>query len=350
MEQEMTTTATAPTFDSRANGPIDGVRKAAMLCVALGEDFAREILRHLDEKDQEQLSLAIAQEGAVRREVGEQIVREFNTLMLADDAFAMGGIDYARKVLEKTVGPTKAEEMIRRIQREMNEDGLKRLRKVDPEQLRTILRNEHPQTIALIMAHLDPQQCSAILDGIEPDLAADVLFRIAKMEKVSPDTLRIIENALGGLALNMSTQMSAAGGPAHVAEVLNHTHSSLEKDLLEKISERRPELAQEIKSLMFVFEDIIKLDDRAIQKIVGKVDTKDLATALKVASEELTSKILANMSQRAGDNLREEQEMLGPVRVRDVDAAQARIITVIRQLEEEGEVVISTGGEGDELV
>lgn len=330
---------------------MSGLQKAALICVTLGEDFAHDVMRSLDEAEQEKLTLAIAQSAAVGREGSEPIVREFNALMQGAEWLSEGGLDYARKLLEDTVGKTKADEILRRIQKDLDDTGLNRLRKADPDQLRQVLRNEHPQTIALIMAHLDPRQCSAVIEkDFEMEFAADILYRIARMEKVSPEMLEIVENALGDQALNLSTQMSVAGGPAHVAEVLNNTGGSMEKELLDHITAENPELSMEIKNMMFVFEDILRLDDRALQQVLQQVEVKDLATALKVATEELTARIMANMSQRAAENLKEEQEMLGPVRVRNVDEAQARVIGIIRSLEEAGEIELATGGEGDELV
>jgi flagellar motor switch protein FliG len=340
----------APTARAVDTSRMSGIKKAAILCMALGNEFATRVMISLPENEQERLASEIARQQTVSREVSQAVVGEFNTMMQGAMWLAEGGMDYAKQLLIDSVGSSRAEEMLARIRKELDETGLARLRKADPEQLRTLLRGEHEQTIALILAHLDPRQSAAVLAGFEPDLASDVLFRIAAMDKVSPEMLEIIEKALGGHALDLSTRMSRAGGPASVAEVLNNTAPTFEKDLLERIAERSPELSQEIKNLMFVFEDIVKLTDVDMQKLIEKVDKKDLAYSLKTASEDIKGRLLGNMPKRMREQLEEEVGLLGPVKVKDVDAAQSRIVATIRSLEDQGIIQINYGGEGDELI
>jgi flagellar motor switch protein FliG len=241
--------------------------------------------------------------------------------------------------------------VLKRIQNQLADTaGLQRLRNADPQQLGSLFRNEHPQTIALILSHLSAPQTAAVIKELEPTLGSEVLFRMARMDKVSPEMLLLIERALGDTDLTMSQGMSPSGGPQAAAAVLNLMSTSLEKELLDGVASRDPALADQIKNLMFVFEDIATLDDRALQRLLREVDGKELALALKAASEELKTRIKGNMSQRAVTALTEEMEMLGPVRMRDVEAAQANIITQVRKLEEAGEIVLNGGGTDDVVI
>jgi flagellar motor switch protein FliG len=258
-------------------------------------------------------------------------------------------VDYARRVLEKAFGTSKAQQVLKRIEAQLHDHiSLTHLRNADPGQLTAIIRNEHPQTIALILAFLDPSQVAAVLKEMDPAMGSDILLRIARMEKVMPDVLRIIEESVGAESdLSMSGDGSRAGGPEAVAEVLNLVPGAVEKDLLDGVAEKDAELSEQIKNLMFVFEDIVKLDDRGITRLLRDVDTRQLSLALKLASEELKGRMLGSMSSRARDALLEEMEFLGPVRVSDVEQAQSSIVKMARALEEAGEIVI---GGGDDLV
>jgi flagellar motor switch protein FliG len=339
-----------------AAAKLSGHQKAAVLCLAMGDEFTALVMKGLDERDLERLMVALAQARNIPRETATPIIAEYQALIHGAEWFATGGIDHARALLEKSVGHQRAEEILRRIQKELDDGGLNRLRKADSEQLTALLRNEHPQTIALILAHLESRQASAVISGLEAAFGADVLLRMARMEKVSPDMLEHIETALGGQALNMSSQMSRAGGPAAVAEVLNNISASLEQELLEMIGEKQPELVDEIKNLMFVFEDLLRLDDKSLAVVLSTVDKKDLALALKKGSDTLKEKIFTVMVPRAADALRDEMGFLGPVRVKDADAAQGRVIQMVRKLSEEldatgrPKVNLNQGGEGDALV
>ncbi len=280
----------------------------------------------------------------------EAVIEEWRHTEQAAFSLASGGVDYARRVLEKAFGPSKAAQVLKRIEAQLHDHiSLTHLRNADPQQLTAIIRNEHPQTIALILAFLDPGQTAAVLKEIDPLLGSDILLRIARMEKVMPDVLRVIEESVGAETdLTMSGDGSAAGGPAAVAEVLNLLSAGVEKDLLDGVAEKDAELSEQIKNLMFVFEDIAKLDDKGITRLLRDVETRELSLALKMASEELKDRILGSMSTRARDALMEEMEFLGPVRVSDVEVAQSSIVKMARALEEAGEIVI--GGSDDMVI
>ena len=267
------------------------------------------------------------------------------------DSLSTGGVELAKDVLEKAFGPAKAQQILKRIQGQIaDSDRFGRLRRADPQQLGNTLRGEHPQTIALILAHLDPAHVSAIIREFDPVLGGEVMYRVAKMEKVSPEMISLVERFIGNEAdLSFSQGMSTVGGPAAVAAVLNLVSSSLEKEVLDQVSEKDAQISDQIKNLMFVFEDLTSLDDKSLQRLLREVDIKQLALALKAASPELKTKIMGTMSQRAVGGLKEAMEFLGPVRMRDVEAAQTDIVSKVRALEETGEIVLS-GGSDDLLV
>jgi flagellar motor switch protein FliG len=329
---------------------LSGRQKLAILCMVLGTELAATVTSKLTPEEAEMISLEIARMDAVEGTVIEQVLQEWLQLAFAMDKYSAGGMEYAREVLEKAYGPGRAREMLKRIQEQLaDKAGLTRLRKADPQQLGSMFRNEHPQTTALILAHLDTAQTAAVLKELGPKTGAEVVMRMAKMEKVSPEMLQLIERSLGNEAdFNFAQGMSLAGGPAAVAQVLNLLAGSYEKELLEGVSEKDPALAEQIKNLMFVFEDLSTLDERSLQRLLREVDTKQLALALKAASEDLKQKIFKGMSQRAQGALKEEMEMMGPVRMSDVEAAQTAIVSQVRVLEEAGEIVL--GGGGDDLV
>ncbi len=325
---------------------LSGREKAAILCLALGAETAALITQKLSPEEAEVISFEIARLDNVSGEVVEAVL---NTWLEAAalDSLSSGGVEFARDILERAFGNTKATQILKRIQLQLADSaGLHRLRKADPQQLGNTLRGEHPQTIALILAHLEPSQTAAILKEIPPATGGEVVFRMARMEKVSPEMLNMIERSLGSEAdLHFAQGMSASGGPAAVAAVLNLVHASLEQQLLEGVEAKDRELSEQIKNLMFVFEDVATLDEKALQRLLRDVEAKTLALALKAASEELKNKIMGAMSQRAVASLREEMEFMGPVRMRDVEAAQTLVVTTIRKLEEAGEIVISAGAE-----
>ncbi len=329
---------------------LGGRQKAAILCMAMGADFAARITQRLTPEEAETISFEIARMEHVSGETVESVMSEWLETALAADALAGGGVDYAREILEKAFGSQKATSILRRIQSQLADTAnLTRLRQADPKQLGTMLRTEHPQTVALILAHLEPTHTASVLTELDMATGSEVLFRMAKMEKVTPDMLQIIERSFGSdTDFSLSSGGSSAGGPAAVAAVLNLVHASVEKELMEGVEARDAQLSEQIKNLMFVFEDLVGLDDRALQRLLREVESKSLALALKAASAELKEKIQKAMSQRAVTALKEEMEMMGPVRMRDVEAAQSAIVATVRKLEESGEIVL-TGG-ADELV
>lgn len=331
---------------------LTGRQKVAVLCMALGSESAARITQRLSNEEAEAISYEIARLDAVTAELAEEVLSEWLELTLALDSVSSGGLDYAKEVLEKAYGMSRAQQILKRIQSQLADTaGLYRLRKADPQQLGSMFRNEHPQTIALLLAHLEPGHTAAVLKELDPATGSEVVFRMAKMEKVSSEMLQLIERSIGSEAdLSLAQGMATSGGPAAVAAVLNFTTSSLEKTLLDGVAARDPKLCEEIKNLMFVFEDLASLDDRSLQRLLREVDAKQLALALKAASDELKGKITGAMSQRAVQALEEEMEYMGPVRLRDVEQAQAAIVAQVRALEEAGEIVIAGGGADDMVI
>ncbi len=326
---------------------LNGRQKAAILCLALGAEHAAKVTQRLSAEEAELISLEIARMGRVEPETAEGVLVEWIELSMASEAIATGGVEYAREMLEKAFNVQKAQNILKRVTSHLADSvGLTRLRHADAKQIANMFRNEHPQTIALVAAHLATPQAAAVLKELEPGVGADVAYRMAKMEKVSPDMLALIERSLGSYAdLDLQSGMSAAGGPAAVAAILNLLQGTLEKTILEQVADHDPALSEQIKNLMFVFEDLRGIDDRALQRLLRDVDTKSLGLALKGASGELRQRIMSQMSQRASSALVEEMEMLGPTRMRDVEAAQATIVAQARALEAAGEIVLMGGGD-----
>ncbi len=329
---------------------MSGRQKAAILCLALGTDGAAKVTQKLQPDEVDALSFEIARVEQVSPEVVDSVLDEWLTRIRVADSLAQGGIDAAREILEKAFGSRKATQVLERIQGQLqNTIGLHRLRNADPQQLGQMLGGEHPQTIAVILSHLEPQHTAAILKELESSTGSEVVYRMAKMEKVSPELIMLIERTLSADAdLTSAAGMSSSGGPAAVASVLNYVTASLEKVLLDGVSTMDQGLCDQIKNLMFVFEDLSGLDARALQRLLRDVDSKELALALKAASVDLRGKITGAMSQRAVQALNDEMEMMGPVRMKDVEGAQANIVAMVRKLEEAGEIVL--GGGDDDVV
>ncbi len=330
---------------------LNGRQKAAILLVSLGLEVSAQILKHLGEDEIEQLTLELASVRKVSREEREAVLEEFHQMGRAQEYLAEGGIEYAREVLERALGTQKAFDILERLTSSLQVRPFDFIRKADPTQILNFIQNEHPQTIALVLAYLTPGQAAVILSDLPPNLQADVARRIALMERTSPDVIheveRVLEQKLSSL---MSQDYASAGGIEAVVQVLNSVDRATEKSILETLGVEDPELAEEIKKRMFVFEDIVKMDDRSVQRVLREIDiSKDLPMALKVASEDVKAKIFKNMSKRAVENLKENIEYLGPVRLRDVEEAQQVIVNVIRRLEDEGEVITGRGG-GDEII
>ena len=327
---------------------LTGRQKAAIVLMAMGPQAAAEITKTLSSTELEEISFEIARMDHVPADLAEAVIGEWGQLETAMHSISEGGVEYARQVLEVAVGPAKAATILRRVESQLRENaGFHNLRNADAAQVTALVRNEHPQTVALLLAHLEAEQTASVLKELPTKLGGEVLFRLAKMEKVLPEVLQVLERVYGSEStVSISKDLSEAGGLEAVANVLNLMTGSVEKELLEHLAWQDQVLCEQIKNLMFVFEDLIKLDDRGLQRLLRDVQTKELALALKAASEPLRTRVLSLLSQRAGDALTEEMEFLGPVRLRDVEAAQANVVKLVRALEETGEVVIN-GGEDD---
>ena len=329
---------------------VSGRRKAAIVLVSLDSETAASVLKHMKDEEIEQLTLEIATLGKVSPLQRDATVAEFYQLALAQEYIAQGGIDYAKKILEKALGASRAMEIINRLSANLQVTPFDFVRYVSPEQLTNFIEGEHPQTIALIVAHLRPDQAALVLSALTPELQADVALRVAQMEGARPEVIREVEAVLEHKLTSFGTQeFSAAGGVKSLVEVLQNVDRSTEKVILERLEEENPELAEEVKNLMFVFEDIVFMEDRYVQMVIREVESKDLALALKAASDEVKDKITRNMSERAAAMLREELEYLGPVRLRNVEEAQMKIVTAIRRMEEGGQIV-AIREKGDEMV
>lgn len=330
---------------------LSGKQKAAILLVSLGPDTSASIFQHLSDDDIEELTLEIANLQPVSSDLKDQILEEFFQLCRAQDYINRGGIEYAREVLEKAVGHNKANEILGRLTATLQVRPFDTIRKTDPSQLMNFIQGEHPQTIALVMAYLQPEQASKILAYLPQEIQADVSRRIALMDRTSPDIIKEVESVLEHkLSSIVTNEYASAGGIDSIVNVLNLADRGTEKNILEHLEEKDPELAEEIRKRMFVFEDIVILSDRGVQLVLRQVETHDVALALKTSSEDVENKIYRNMSKRAAEILREDIEYMGPVRLREVEDAQQRIVNVIRQLEDSGEIVIARGGEGEVIV
>lgn len=329
-----------------AKGELTGLEKAAVLLISIGPELSAKLLRYLPETDIERITYQIANMPTVTAEMKAQVTEEFLQLYEAQQYLLQGGITYAREILEKSVGPAKANEIIRKLTESSKIRPFAMVRKADPRQMVNFIYNEHPQTIALILAYLEPDQASIVLSALPEDMQADIARRIALMERTSPEIVKQVEAVLESkLSSLFSQDFTNVGGIKTLVEILNRVDRATEKVILETMEKDDQELAEEIRKRLFVFEDIINLDDTSIRRILREVDTKDLALALKGSSQEVANRIYKNMSQRAGEMLREDIEFLGPIRLRDVEEAQQRIVQIIRRLDEAGEIVIARGGE-----
>jgi flagellar motor switch protein FliG len=327
-----------------------GRQKAAIFLVTIGSDVSSEIFKHLREDEIEQITFEIARLDKVDPDDKDKVLVEFQELMMAQEFISNGGIDYAREVLERALGTQKAIDIVNRLTSSLQVRPFDFIRRTDPSHLLNFIQGEHPQTIALILAYLDPQKAASILSELRHEIQADVAKRIATMDRTSPDVLREVERVLERkLSTLASEDYTSAGGIDSVVEVLNNVDRGTEKIIIEALEEDDPELAEEIKKRMFVFEDIVLLDDRSIQKVLREVDTQDLAKALKGVDAEVQEKIFRNMSKRASSLLKEDMDFMGPVRLRDVEEAQQKIVNIIRKLEESGDIVVARAGE-EELV
>ncbi|KEZ54248.1 flagellar motor switch protein FliG [Metabacillus indicus] len=333
----------------RAN-KLTGKQKAALLLISLGPDAAASVYKHLSEEEIEKLTLEISSVRNVDSQNKEGIIEEFHQIAIAQEFISQGGISYAKQILEKALGEERASSIIHRLTSSLQVKPFDFARKADPAQIFNFIQGEHPQTIALILSYLDPVQSGQILSGLPHQQQADIAIRIAKMDRTSPEIINEVEQVLERKLSSAVTQdYTQTGGVEAVVEVLNGVDRSTEKTILDSLEIQDPELAEEIKKRMFVFEDIVTLDSRAIQRVIRDVENEDLMLSLKVASEEVKEIVFQNMSKRMADTFKEEMEFMGPVRLRDVEEAQSRIVSVIRRLEDAGEIVIARGG-GDDII
>ncbi len=329
---------------------VSGLQKAAILLIALGPERSANVFKHLKEEEIEELTLEIANTRNITPKLKDDVVSEFYQLCLAQQYIAEGGINYAKEVLEKSFGADKAMDVIGKLTASLQVKPFEFIRKTDASQLLNFIQDEHPQTIALILSYLSASQSALILSALPPDRQADVARRIAIMDRTSPEVVKEVEKVLESKLSSLVNQdYTIIGGVDAVVEILNTVDRGTEKHIMETLEIEEPELADEIRKKMFVFEDILLLDDRAIQRVLRDVDNGDLATALKGSNEEVQNAIFNNLSKRLAAMIKEDMEFMGPVRMKDVEEAQQKIVNVIRKLEDSAEIVISRGG-GDEIV
>jgi flagellar motor switch protein FliG len=347
---------TSPAGGSKAGGgkkkgkEFNGRQKAAIFLVSVGSEISAEIFKYLREDEIETLTFEIARMETIEPEQKDDVLQEFQELMMANQFITTGGIDYARELLEKSLGSQKAIDIINRLTSSLQVRPFDFIRRTDPAHLLNFIQQEHPQTIALILAYLEPNKSSIILQNLPNEIQHDVARRIATMDRTSPEVLREVERVLEKKLSTLSSEdYTTAGGVGNIVEILNLVDRASEKQIIEALEDEDPELAEEIKKRMFVFEDIVMLDDRAIQKVLREVDSQELSKALKSVDTEVQDKIFRNMSKRAAQMLKEDMEYMGPIRLKDVEESQQKIVSIIRHLEDTGEIVVARSGE-DEMV
>lgn len=332
------------------NSELYGKQKAAILLITLGPENSAKIFSHLTEEEIEEMTLEIANVRKVDPMVKEEILEEFYEMCVAQEYISEGGIGYAKEVLEKSLGKDKAYDVINKLTASLQVKPFDFARKADPSQLVNFIQNEHPQTIALILSYLDPEKSGQILSSLSQAKQSDVTKRIATMDRTYPEIIKEVEVVLEKKLSNIVTQdYTKAGGVESVVEILNSVDRGTEKYIIETLELSDPDLAEEIKKRMFVFEDIIGLDSTAVQRFIREVENNELTIALKGATPDVAELIFANMSKRMAEMIKEEMDFMGPIRLRDVQEAQQNIVNAIRRLEEAGEIVISRGG-GDEII
>ncbi|GHV41951.1 flagellar motor switch protein FliG [Clostridia bacterium] len=332
---------------------LTGKEKAAMLLISLGPEKSAQVFKHLKEDEIESLTLEIANTTMVGPDVKEAVLQEFYQICIAQQYITEGGIAYAKQILEKALGETKAFEVISKLTVSLKTRPFEFIRKTDASQLLNFIQNEHPQIIALILSYLKPQQAAQVIVELAPDKQADVARRIATMDRTSPDVIKEVEKALEKkLSALMMEDYTTVGGVDSVVEILNVVDRATEKNIMETLETEDVELADEIRRKMFVFEDIVSLSGRDIQNILrqtGDFDDRDMAIALKGSNDSVKEIVFANMSKRKAAMTQEEMEYLGPLRRSDVEDAQQKIVNVIRKLQDAGEIIVARGG-GDEII
>ena len=325
---------------------ITGVQKAAILLIALGPDKSSNVFKHLKEDEIEQLTLEIANTRSVSPAMKDAVLDEFYEVCLAQQYIAEGGIGYAKDLLEKALGSERAKDVIGKLTASLQVRPFEFVRKTDASQLLNFIQDEHPQTIALILSYLSSNQASAIISALSPEKQTDVAKRIAQMDRTSPDVIKEVEKVLEQkLASLVNQDYTIVGGVDSIVDILNTVDRGTEKHIMESLEIEDPELADEIRKKMFVFEDILSLDDRSIQRVLREVDNNELAVALKGSNEEVQNLIFSNLSKRLATMIREDMDFMGPVRMKDVEEAQQKIVNIIRKLEDSAEII-----GGDEIV
>ncbi|OWY72457.1 flagellar motor switch protein FliG [cyanobacterium TDX16] len=343
--------AAATKSAGKSDEVLTGLRKVAILIVTLEKESSSAILRQLDSDSIEAITREVASLRGVEEGVRQEVIKEFHNLALARSYTEAGGLNYAKMLLTQSLSKDEAERIMRQIEHQFYSKPFTFLHKAETENLLTFIQDEHPQTIALILAHLTASKASEILGGLPPEKQIEVVSRISRMEQTSPEVIkeveRGLEHRLSGL---MTDRLQRVGGVNSVAEILNLTDRSTEKGILEALGEDDPDLVAQIRRLMFVFEDVLLVNDKGIQSVLKEIETSDLVLALRTATDELKQKIFSNMSDRAAQMIREEMEYMGPVRLSDVEMAQQRIVDVVRRLEDSGEIIISGRGGEKELI
>ena len=331
---------------------MSGLRKAAVLMVQMGKEDSARLMSQLREAEVEELTAEIARLGTVATTVADEVLDEFYDVATQHKFAGQGGLDYARELLEATLGAEKAQAILDRLTVSMTDMPFSFLGNADPRQVLSYVQHEHPQTIALVLAHMPATLASQILSGLAPDLRSDVAHRIAIMDRTSPEIISQVEAALERKLSSVlqPSELSTVGGLQPLVDIINRADRGTERLILEGLEARNPELAEEVRRRMFMFEDITSLEDRAVQLVLRQVEMADLATALKGVADDVRDKVVRNLSERARENLAEEIDLLGPVRLRMVEEAQAKIVQVIRSLEDSGQIEIQRGGDEDEFV
>ncbi len=333
-----------------SHNDLNGVQKAAVLLIALGPERSANIFKHLKEEEIEELTLEIANTRSISPEIKDHVMDEFYEVCLAQQYIAEGGVNYAKELLEKALGVDKARDVIGKLTASLQVRPFEFIRKTDASQLLNFIQDEHPQTIALILSYLSAGQAATIISALAPEKQADVAKRIAQMDRTSPDVIKEVEKVLEQKLSSLVNQdYTIVGGVDSIVEILNTVDRGTEKHIMETLEIEEPELADEIRRKMFVFEDILSLDDKSIQRVLREVDNNELAIALKSANEEVQTVIFNNLSKRLAAMIKEDMDFMGPVRLKDVEEAQQKIVNIIRKLEDSGEIIISRGG-GDEIV
>lgn len=330
---------------------MSNTEKAAVALVAFGPEVSALVLKGMTEQELEKITIQIANLRDVPPDIEEKVIEECHNIFMARQYISQGGVDFAKTILEKAVGPKKASTIMNRLESALRSSGFSMLQDIDPKQLTSYLQNEHPQTISLILSQLNSQQAASVLAELSQELQAEVALRVATMEKIAPEILGEIEGTLEGHFSHAgSATMSVTGGAKAIAEILNLIDTSAEKNILQSLEADDPDLASEVKNMMFVFDDITLLDDRSIQRLLKEVETKDLSLALKAASDEVKDKIFNNVSERVSVMIKEEMEFMGPTRLSDVESAQGRVVEAVRRLEEEGQIIISGRGGKEDII